>query len=234
MFSILRVSSGTFSQRLRLYVQHNQPYEDVFGKKEKAMKKNKRLSILLAGIVLISIAFLLLNFRVAMSNTQAEKLIAVLDPGAANMPVSMQRNDKIDLLLVGEGPLVGALQKVLTEKVEEVGIAEIKVVQELEPANKNPLLVVRVDGPGSIWTPFLAVSKFSVHAGYASNGDPAFMEVIEKTRTSVAQKDAANMYAELDVSDYSLGLISRLGYHQFLADYIAQEIVTALKDLYNV
>ena len=196
--------------------------------------KNKRLSILLAEIVLISIAFLLLNFRVAMSKTQAEKLIAVLDPGAANMPVSMQRNDKIDLLLVGKGPLLGALQKVLIEKVDEARIAEIKVVQELEPANKNPVLVVRVDGAGPIWTPFLATSKISVHAGYASNGDPAFMEVIERTHTSVAQKDVANMYAELEVTDYSLGLISRLGYHQFLADHIAQEIVTALKDLYNV
>ena len=60
------------------------------------------------------------------------------------------------------------------------------------------------------------------------------MEVIEKTHTSTAKKDVANMYAEIEVSDRSLGPISRLGYHQFLAGYLAQEIVAAMKDLYNV
>jgi hypothetical protein len=90
-----------------------------------------------------------------------------------------------------------------------------------------------VGKPGPIWTPFFAVSQFSIHAGYASNGDSTFMEAIEKTHTSVAQKDVANMYAEFEVSDRSFGLISRLGYHQLLADYLAQEIVAALKNLYN-
>jgi hypothetical protein len=76
------------------------------------------------------------------------------------------------------------------------------------------------------------MSRFSIHAGYASNGDSTFMEVIEKTHTSIGKKDVANMYAEFEVSNRSLGLISRLGYHQYLADYLVQEIVVALKDLY--
>lgn len=41
------------------------------------------------------------------------------------------------------------------------------------------------------------------------------------------------MYAEFDVSDRSFGLISRLGNHQFLADYLAQEIVAVMKALYH-
>jgi hypothetical protein len=194
--------------------------------------KNKRLWILLGAIALVSLAFLLLNFRVAVSNTQATKLIFTTDLGD-NMPIPMQRNDKISVVLVEKGPLVSALQKALTEKMNEAGLGEIAVVQELEPVYQNPVLVVKVGKPGPIWTPFFAVSQFSIHAGYASNGDSTFMEAIEKTHTSVAQKDVANMYAEFEVSDRSFGLISRLGYHQLLADYLAQEIVAALKNLYN-
>ena len=195
--------------------------------------KNKRLWILLGVIALTGAAFLLLNFRVAASNTQTGKLILNMDY-EDNMPVPMQRKDKISLVLVGEGSLVGALQKALMERMDNAGIGEIELAQEREPVYQNPVLFVKVDKPGPIWTPFFAMSQFSVHAGYASDGDPTFMESIEKTRTSVAKKDVGNMYAEYDVIDYSLGLISYRGYHQFLADYLAQEIVTVLKDLYNV
>lgn len=194
--------------------------------------KNKLLWILLGGIFLIGAVFLLVNFRVAASNTQSTKLIFTTDV-VDNMPISMQRKDKISIVLVGEGPLVGTMQKALTNKMSEAGMGEFELVQALESKYKNPVLVVKVGGLGPIWTPFFAVSQVSVHAGYASNGDTTFMEAAEKTHTSVAQKDAANMYAEYEVSDRTLGLISRPSYHQFLADYLAKEIVAALKDLYK-
>jgi hypothetical protein len=56
----------------------------------------------------------------------------------------MQQNNRISMVLVGEGPLVSALQKALTEKMDEAGIGEIELVQELEPASQNPVLVVKV------------------------------------------------------------------------------------------
>jgi len=195
--------------------------------------KNKRLWILLGGTLLIGVVFLLLDFRVAASNTQTEKLIFTTDMGD-NMPVPMQRRDKISVVLVGEGPLVSVLQEALMEQMNKAGIGEIELVQELEPMYQNPVLVVKVRKPGPIWTPFFAISQFSVHAGYASNGDSTFMEGVEKTHTSVGKKDVANMYAEYDVNDLSFGLISRPGYHRFLANYLAQEIVTVLKERYHV
>lgn len=195
--------------------------------------KNKRFWILLGGIVLVSAAFLLLNFRVVLNSTQANKFIFTTDTNE-NMPVSMQRHDKISLVLVGEGPLVNALKKDLADKMNKAGLGKIELAEELRPVYQNPVLVVKVNRPGPIWTPFFAMSEFSIHAGYASNGDPSTMEVMERTRTSVAKKDVANLYAEYEVSDRSFGLISRPGYYQFLADYLAQEIVAALKDLYTV
>jgi hypothetical protein len=51
-------------------------------------------------MVLISAAFLLLNFRVAVSNTQADQVIVTMGD---HLPVAMQRNDKIILAFLGEG-----------------------------------------------------------------------------------------------------------------------------------
>jgi len=85
--------------------------------------KNKRSWILLGGIVLINTAFLLLNFRLAVSNTQTTKLLFTTDLGD-NIPVSMQGNDKINVVLAGESPLVSALQNALTEKMNKAGIAD--------------------------------------------------------------------------------------------------------------
>ena len=195
--------------------------------------KNKRSLIFLGGMLLLGWAFLLVNFRLAASTLQAEKLLVATDAGE-DMPAPMQRKDKISMVLVGKGPLVGALQKALTEKIDKIGVGEIELGRELKPTYQNPVLIVKVGTPGPLWTPFLAVSKFPLHAGYTSDGDSTFMESIEQTHTSVGKKDVAFLYAEYEVSDLSLGLISRPGYHQFLADYFADEIVTALKDLYNV
>jgi hypothetical protein len=78
------------------------------------------------------------------------------------------------------------------------------------------------------------MGSFSVHAGYDSGGDTTFMQPVEDTHTSVGKTDAANLYGEYDVRDRSLGLISRPGYHRYLAEAIAREIVTALKGMYKV
>ena len=197
--------------------------------------RHKRLWILLGGIVLISAAFLLLNFRVAESNTQAiQKIITTEAQG--NYPDRLQRNDKISLALGGEGPLVSALQKALVETIDKAGMGQLELAQEPGPRYPNPVLVVNVERPSLIWTPFYAMSHFNIYAGYATNGDTTFMELLDKTQPYIRNPDpsAVNLYTEYDGNDRSFGLISRLGYHQYLADYLAQEIVNALKNLYNI
>ena len=194
--------------------------------------KNRRVWILLGGIVVLSAAFLFLNFRVAVSNTQAEKNITTLS-GGDRLPDAMQRQDKISIALVGEGPLASALQKALAAEMHKAGMGEFVLVQDFEPAYQNSVLVVKVDKPGLIWTPFFATSRFSIQAGFASNGDTTFMGETPITYDS-RNGPTLNMSADFKVSDRSWGLISRLGYHQFLADYLAQDIVSALKNLYKV
>jgi len=197
--------------------------------------KNKRLWILLGGIVLMSPAFLLLSFRVAVSNTQAMQMIMVTEL-EGDYPDRLQSDDKISMVLVGEGPLVRALQKALTEQIGRAGMGQIELEQELESKYPNPVLVVKVGRLSPIWTPFFAMSQFSIQAGYATNGDTTFMDTLDKTTPYIRNPDPSvvNLYTEYEINDRSFGLISRPGYHRYLANYLAQEIVQALKNLYNI
>jgi len=197
--------------------------------------KDKRFWILLGGMLLFGAAFLLLNFRVAVGNLQSVQMIMVTEL-EGNYPERLQSDDKISMVLAGDGTFVRALQKALTEKMNNVGMGQLEWEQELEPKYPNPVLVVKVGQPSPIWTPFFGVSQFSLRAGYATNGDTTFMDGLDKTQPYIRSSNPSvvNLYTEYEVSDRSFGLISRPGYDGYLADYLAQEIVQALKNLYNI
>ncbi|MGE5223622.1 MAG: hypothetical protein ACM3PY_14385 [Omnitrophica WOR_2 bacterium] len=196
------------------------------------MLKNRRLWILLGAIVVLSAAFLFLNFHAAVSNTQSTNNSITTGIGEG-MPYAMQRRDKISIALVEEGPLASALQKALAEKMNYAGMGDIEAVQGLKPVYPNPVLVVKVSEPGLLWTPLFATGRFAIQAGYSSGGDTTFMG---ETPGTIDNKNgpALMMHTEYKVSDRSWGLISRPGYHQILADYLAQQIVASLKDLYKI
>jgi hypothetical protein len=194
--------------------------------------KNRQVWVLLAGVACFGAAFWFLNFRMAASNTQSEKNITTTSIGEG-LPHLMQRRAKINLVLDGEGPLIVALQKALVSEVKNAEIGDIELVQGMTPKHQGPVLIVKVGSPSLIWTPFFATSQFTVQAGYSSSGDTTFMgqtPVILDNRNG----PALHMYGEYKVHDNSWGLISRPAYIQSLANYLAQQIVAALKELYRV
>ena len=176
----------------------------------------KRLWVLLGSIALLGVAFWCLNFRLAASNTQIEKNINTTSIGSG-LPNAMQHREKINLVLVGEGPLIAALQKALAVEMKSTGITDLQPVQGIEPKYQSPVLIVKVGKPGLLWTPFFATSHFTIQAGYSSAGDTTFMG---KTPVIMDNLDgsALNMWGEYKVSDHSLGLISRPGYYRALAE----------------
>jgi hypothetical protein len=145
----------------------------------------------------------------------------------------MKRREKINLALVGEGPLIAALQKALTLEIKKAGLGDIELVEAIVPKYQGPVLVVKVGRPGSLWMPFFVTSRVTVQAGYSSSGDTT---LLGKTRVYMDNTDgpAMMMYGEYKVNDRSWGVISRLGYYHLLADYLARQIVATLKNLYRV
>ena len=193
---------------------------------------NRQLWILLAVITLVCASFWFLNFRVAASSIESEKNITTTSIGDG-LPDAMQRREKINLALAGEGPLVAALQRALVLEVDNAGIGDLALVQGIEPRYQTPVLVVKVGKPGLFWTPFFAASQFTIQTDYSSSGDTTLMD---ERPITISNQDGASlaMYGEYKVSDHSWGLISRPGYYQILADYLARQIVAVLKDLYKV
>lgn len=197
--------------------------------------KTKRIWLLVGGILLTGGAFLLLNFRLAASDTQAMLEInsTKID---GHYPERLGPDDKISFILTGEGPLASGLQNALLEEMDKAGVGKLELSHKLEPGHSNPALVVKVGRPGLVWTPFFATSRFSIQAGYATDGDMTFMETLDKTQPYIRSRDPSvvDLYTEYDVSDRSFGLISRPGYQRYVADYLAGEIVNTLKNLYNI
>lgn len=194
----------------------------------------KWLWVLLGAIGFFWAAFWYLDFRIAASSTQAEKNITTTGLGMGDgLPDAMQRRGKINLALVGEAPLIAALQKVLPVAMKDARIAELELVQGIEPKYQSPVLVVKVDSLNLLWTPFFATSQITIQAGYSSTGDTT---LIGETPVTISNQNgpALAMYGEYKVSDRSWGLISRPGYHQHLANDLAKQIVATLKDLYRV
>jgi hypothetical protein len=194
--------------------------------------KNQRFWIVLGGIAVLSAAFLFLNFHAAVSNTQSEKNITTAGIGDG-LPVVMQHRAPISIAMDGDGALVNALQQTLPAGINNAGLGAVALVPGLERQYPNPVLVVEVGKPAPFWTPFWATSQFSIQAGYASDGSTAFMGQTPATVNN-SNGPVLTMHAEIKISDRSWGLISRPGYHQILADVLTQQIVAALKDLYQI
>src|SRR5512139_1906367 len=113
-----------------------------YGKAGKAMK-NKGMLFLIGAIVLVA-AFWLLDFRLAFSSTVTEKLVMTTDMGVNNMPVAMQRRERLSLVMSGEGPLVEALREALTKELEQAGLGDLVLEREPAADYPNPVLIVKV------------------------------------------------------------------------------------------
>jgi hypothetical protein len=192
----------------------------------------KWLWVLLGGIAFLWAAFWGLNFRIAASSAQSEKSITTTGIGEG-LPDVMQRSEKINLVVIGEDPLIALLQESLVMAMKHAGIPGLQLVQSIEQKYPSPVLVIRVGSPDLLWTPFFATSQFTIQLGYSSSGYTAFIEEAPSTIDNKAGP-ALNMYGEFRIADRSWGLISRPGYYHFLADHLASQIVSTLKDLYRV
>src|SRR5690349_20539743 len=99
--------------------------------------QHRRVWILLACILSFFVAFWWLDFRLAASNTQSEKNITTTSIGTEeNLPDVMKRRAKINLALVGEGPLTAALQKALTVEIKKAGIGDIELMEAIVPTHQ--------------------------------------------------------------------------------------------------
>ncbi len=115
--------------------------------------------------------------------------------------------------------------------MDHAGLGDVEEALQLERAYQNPVLVVRIGKQSVLWTPFFATSTFAIQVGFASGGDTS---LLGKTPFTVDNQNGPVMIlsGEYKFTDRSWGLMSRPGYHNFVAEYVARQIVASLKGLY--
>jgi hypothetical protein len=194
-------------------------------------QKNRLLLLVVVLLIIIAGAFLLLDFRLSRQtmavNAQTERYSANVDQ-THPLPAAQD----LDLYVVApealEEDLTAAL---LAELAQNPYAGRITVKEEPLQAASNAVLVVRVAGsPGSVWTPFYTRAVLEGQVAYASDGAVDWME--PGTVVLEAPDPPQPMMKVRGTQEFrgtGYGLISRPGYHRYLAGELASQINTLLE-----
>jgi len=175
----------------------------------------------LGFLVVLLTALLLTNFHLASSETQTNVTTASSRwPSGTSLP-SQTVQYKVD----GDSSLAEALRETLPQKLMNAQPAADTAV---------PQLIVRPDQVNINWTPLYGRAEIVVTAAFSSNGDFAFMET-EPTHFQLNGGEnggtgpVVQAATKISLTDKSIGLLSRPGYHQLLAGKLAEEINKAVQ-----
>ncbi|MCB9419802.1 MAG: hypothetical protein H6667_08355 [Ardenticatenaceae bacterium] len=183
--------------------------------------RNKIVWLGLGIIAVLCIALFVTNFHLANSETQTNATtVSSRWPSEASVPPQT-----VPYRIEGDGPLAVALREALSQKLMNAQPAADTAV---------PQLIVRIDQANINWTPVHGRAEIMTTAAFSSNGDFAFMAA-EPTYFQFNDDDDAGAgfivqaASEISLTDKSTGLLSHPGYHQLLADKLAEEINKALQ-----
>lgn len=185
----------------------------------------RRALLIVFGLLLLAGAFLLLDFRLANSNTRAN---TTFGSGTNNngappqpMPVYVWIEEK-DSLSTG-------LRDALAEELRASGRFNPQVLPAAPKPQPGdvPLLRVWVERPGLSWTPFYAQADMLVRFGFSTYTTQISFEDNDPITTPASPWA---LYGEGDVNlvDRSFGLISLRGYWSHLGQQAAEKIVAEL------
>lgn len=181
--------------------------------------------VLIAALLLIILAFNFLDFRAAQSATEVNHSLATYRAGET-LPDNMAPGFTVNVAIRGEPAIAAALTEALQEQLEAQPNVGVVTPLALDRARDRgePILVVDLISD-RLWTPFYARATLTAQLFFAYNGDapwpldePVVFEV----------SPAVKADGEFVVTDRTMGLISRPGYHHHLAHSLASDIAAAL------
>lgn len=185
----------------------------------------RRALIALLVLMLLAGAFLLVDFRVARSNTRANTSFASGTNNAGTplqpMPVYVWIEEK-DSLSTG-------LRDALVEQLQASGRFNPQVLPAAPKPQPTdvPLLRVWIERPGLSWTPFYAQADMLVRFGFSTyTTDISFED--DAPITTPASPWALYGEGQANLVDQSFGLISLRGYWSHLAQQAAEKITAEL------
>lgn len=187
--------------------------------------RQRTWAAIIAALILIILAFNFLNFRAAQSATEVNHSLSTYRAGETP-PDSMAPGFTINVAIRGEPAIAAALTDALQEQLEAQpnvgGVTPLSLDRARDRG--EPLLVVDLISD-RLWTPLYARTTLTAQLFFAYDGDAPW-PLDEPVVFDVSPAVKAD--GEFIVTDRTMGLISRPGYHHHLAHSLASDIAAAL------
>lgn len=187
--------------------------------------KNKKILIIVAICILLVIAFLLIPYILVQSHTATNSTVA-----SSNKPPENEKwcesGSSLAVILEGASSLNPALKKALQEKIiSQSEFSQVIWFDSLDRSADMPTIAIRFTTSDIKWTPFYATGYQVVEVAFSSIGDVSFRNSKPTHFTTFGDVKVTQFIANLEITDKSAGIISLPGYHQYLAQKVADAIM---------
>lgn len=190
------------------------------------MTKRKIFTIL--GVCLI-ISFFVFSFRLIRSQTGLDSAVAAYRPKDAQGALNLNPT-KTGLYVAGDTGLERAVAQKLRQAISgRLNFGEIEWVGSEIEKYEAPLLTVELTQHKVLWTPVMGRAEVAAEAAYATHGDVSFRNTQPVHFTSQEGPAVLQMMGTYTLADASWGIMSRMGYDDYLADRIVQRIVESIE-----
>lgn len=186
--------------------------------------------LVLAVLAVLALAFALLDFRIARSQTRANTQGGTGTAGE-RQDIGQLHGQKLILFVEEQEPFSDALRRQLRPALADSDLfGEVEVVTDFDQQMPEATLVVRVNRADILYTPVFARADIEAELFYSSNGDLSFIErgsfVFQREegdRVEVQSRQTA------ELADETIGVISGPAY----MNHLARETVEAFMSRLN-
>jgi hypothetical protein len=191
------------------------------------MKRSYGIALVLVALLA---AFSLLHFRLMSSQTAHNDRVAGFHPSDAGDAAALLPTTTT-LHVDAGGRLSKPLEKALAGALQnQPVVGSLRLAGSDAGAPGPAVLSITVDEQDYFWSPLYARSELAVRVAYATNGDIAFSQEATPHFRSTSDSPAIQLLGDYALSDASWGLVSKPGYHDYLADQIANTIAASLQE----
>ncbi len=197
-------------------------------------------------VIIIASAFLFLDFKAAMSNTQTQLLWVTYPWG--NPKLGVDPSNTLYLYVDGQGAVAQELKSILTKTLQERGVKVIDASSLERKFDRQALVVALLDNEYSwnplfasaldnkiSWNPFFPSAQLRLLFVYSSSGNMTYYDAFKGGETSVRigphAGDELLMRGVLSLSDSTIGIMSLKAFQNHLTQAIADIVVPKLFSL---
>ena len=190
------------------------------------------VSLLLLILLIAGVVFLALDFHLAQSRANSGYNLSTGRSGGGELPLAMRESPSLDVAVLGDGPLAGALRQALERQLaRNPQLASVAVLEDAPETVDGPYLLVETQTAEVFWTPVYARADLQVAIDFDSAGDLTSRGTPYIFRGKNAPQVKSG--GEITVEDTAIGLISRPGYYTMLAEQVADQVDRAVTEIYT-